>query len=157
MTVPLPPSPITMAFLASAMDEIMSLDPNPFYEAANVFLDVPVMLTEVGQDIATRARRLTSDQGGAQGWTGEGAEAFTKVVQELVEFLGLLAETVQRKAEPTRGAGDDILELQRNFMALLEKNSTAGGGERQAESRTPAVPAEPKEPESVMTAEMYLA
>ncbi|MGW2561410.1 WXG100 family type VII secretion target [Streptomyces sp. NPDC001514] len=167
MTTPLPPSPITMAFLASAIDEIMSLDPNPYFEASQVLYEVPAALQDLAEDIMQKAKQLTSEQGGAQGWTGEGADAFMKVVTELVDFFGLLAETVKGKAEPTNDAGEDILELQRTFMSILEANSAGGAGGGPTD-RTPeafpsgppapeAFPSKPPEPEPVMTPEMYIA
>ncbi|MER5767848.1 hypothetical protein [Streptomyces sp. NPDC001985] len=149
-----PPTEANLAYLSRAITAIENLDAQAYFNAAGVFVEVADLLVELSGELGTRSRRLTSEQGGAKGWTGEGAEAFLRVAAELEAFLTEFAEVVRGREAPTRAAGEDVLELKRGFEAILQANAVNGGGRE----TTPQVfPDKPPALDPVVPFEAYIA
>ena len=123
-----PPTQLDLDTLNQLITAINSLNADPYFAAAQVFFDVSVMLGELSMEVRAKAEYLTTDQGGAKGWTGEGAEAFKKVAAELSTFLMEFANVVQRMEIPTRDAGNDVVELRQQFDQILRANASNFGG-----------------------------
>ncbi|MER6913314.1 hypothetical protein ABT354_16725 [Streptomyces sp. NPDC000594] len=144
MATPLP-SQGDLDYLNKAITAVNSLDPQPWFDAATGFTDAAGQLLDIADAVDTRAARLLQGEGGVPGWTGEGAEAFTRIVKDLTGFLRELAMITRSRDAPARAAGEDILELKRAFDALLRANAV----------NFDAKP--PPPPEPVVPMEAYIA
>ncbi|GAA3776833.1 hypothetical protein ACFS5L_34510 [Streptomyces phyllanthi] len=135
-----PPSQADLDTLNKLITAINSLNAEPYFAAAQVFFDASVMLGQLSMEVQTKAEYLTTDQGGAKGWTGAGADAFKKVAEELRTFIMEFSNVVQRREIPTRDAGNDVVELRSQFDQILRANANNFGGGDPTRSRTPTVP-----------------
>jgi len=120
-----PPSQADLDSLNRMITAINSLNADPYFAVGQVFFDVSVMLGELSMEIRAKAEYLTTDQGGAKGWTGAGADAFKKVAGELATFLMEFANVVQRMEIPTRDAGNDVVQLRSSFDQILRSNANS--------------------------------